>query len=218
MTRIILLLGATIGVASSAPAQQAGAGQAGRRPLLARADEIALARSAAPASVAAGARIYVLTEAGYVVADSGTTATVCAVFRTWPTALEPECLDAEAAASILPMELRRTELYHAGVTPAEANRVIAEGLAEGKFRMPTRLAVAYMMSAGQRLVGDDGRPAGRWKPHLMIYYPYLTNEAVGHHGNPDATAGLVVDPGRPTANLMVVVPDFVPVATARSSP
>jgi len=78
--------------------------------------------------------------------------------------------------------------------------------------------VAYMMSGGQRLVGDDGRPAGRWKPHLMIYYPYLTNEAVGHHGSPDATAGLVVDPGRPTANLMVVVPDFVAVAPARSSP
>jgi hypothetical protein len=66
-----------------------------------------------------------------------------------------------------------------------------------------------MMSSGQRLIGDDGRPAGKWQPHLMIYSPFLTNAQVGHHGQADLGAGLVVDSGKPTANLMVVVPKFV---------
>ena len=113
------------------------------------------------------------------------------------------------------MEMRRTLRYHQGVPSADVDREIADGLASGRFRLPGRLAVGYMMSEAQRLIGDDGQPAGNWKPHLMIYYPFLTNAAVGHHTDPGLKAGMVVDSGRPTANLMVVVPDFVPVKPGR---
>ena len=40
-----------------------------------------------------------------LVADSGSSDAVCVVNRSWPESLEPECFDAEAAATIMPMEL-----------------------------------------------------------------------------------------------------------------
>lgn len=197
-----------------AQAQGAGTGRPGRRPLLAPADEIALARSGAPTSVSQAARVYVFTDTGFVMAVPGTSDAACLVNRSWPASLEPECFDAEAAATIMPMEMRRTLLYHRGTPAADVERAIMDGLAAGTYRLPSRPAVVYMMSEGQRLIGDEGEPAGNWKPHLMIHYPFLTNAAVGHHGEAGLAAGVVVDSGRPTANLMVVVPDFVPVRSA----
>ena len=196
-------------LAQSAAAQAAGAGRPGRRALLPRDREIAWARSAAPASIGAGAKVFVFTDSGFVVAESGTTDVACMVNRSWPDSLEPSCYDAEAAATIMPMEMRRTLLYHRGAPPEQVEREISAGLLAGTYRLPSRPAVQYMMSSTQRLISDEGRPVGAWRPHLMIYYPYLTNAAVGHHAEPDLEAGLVVDSGRPTANLMVVVPGFV---------
>jgi hypothetical protein len=168
-----------------------------------------LARSAAPASISAGARVYVFSDTGYVVADPGQTDVACMVNRSWPESLEPSCYDAEGAATIMPMEMRRTVLYHRGVKAADVERAISDGLMAGRFRLPSRPAVQYMMSSAQRLISDEGKPVGAWRPHIMIHYPFLTNAAVGHHAEPDLKAGLVVDSGQPTANLMVVVPQFI---------
>jgi hypothetical protein len=218
LRRLCLLPLLGILIPSLAAAQQAGSGQAGPRRLLPRAEEVALARSAAPASVSATASVLVFSDTGFIVAEAGTGSAVCLVNRSWVESLEPECFDAEAAATIMPMETHRTELYHRGVSPREADRQIADRLAAGEFRLPGRLAVVYMMSGAQHLISDDGKPAGNWKPHLMIYSPFLTNAAVGHHDAPDLSAGVVVDDGRPTANLMVVVPEFVtPQALSSSS-
>ena len=52
-------------------AQTAGAGRPGPRPLLPAAEEIGLARSAAPASISRAARVWLLTDRGWVVGDSG---------------------------------------------------------------------------------------------------------------------------------------------------
>ncbi|MGE0554721.1 MAG: hypothetical protein AB7R55_14935 [Gemmatimonadales bacterium] len=201
-------------LSSPLAAQTSGAGRPGVRPLLAPDVEIPLARSAAPASVSARASVYVFTDEGFRLADSGSSDVACLVNRSWPTSLEPECFDREAARTIMRQDMKRTELYHRGASQQEADRLIADGLADGTFQLPTRPAVVYMMSAGQRLVSDDGRAVGKWRPHLMIYSPYLTNAAVGHHGEPGLSGGLVVDSGLPTANLMVVVPDFVKVPEA----
>jgi hypothetical protein len=207
----------TLGFAlNGAVAQAAGAAQSGRRPPLPRDREIALARSAAPPTVSDSATIYVLGDSVWEVAVRGSNGVACHVNRSWIASLEPHCYDAEATASILPMELRRTELLHRGGSVDEANREIAEGLASGRFRLPRRLAMSYMMSAAQQLISEDGRAVGKWRPHVMIFFPYLTLADLGLGTNQDLRAGILVDPGKPTANVMIVVSDFVEPRSSRT--
>ncbi|HEX6316775.1 MAG TPA: hypothetical protein VFZ73_18015 [Gemmatimonadaceae bacterium] len=185
-------------------------GQSGRRPLLPRHEEIALARSAAPSAVSDSATIYVLTDSAYVVAVQGSSGAACYVSRDWIASIEPHCFDPEGAQTILPMQMHRVELLHRGRSKVEADRAIADGIASGRFRLPRRPAVSYMMSAEQRLIAPNGSPAGAWRPHLMIYYPYLSASDIGLSGGGDATLS-VVDPGLPVANMTVVTREFVAV-------
>jgi hypothetical protein len=169
--------------------------------------EIALARSAAPAPVSARARVLLLTDSGYVVGDSGATGVTCLVNRSWPKSLEPHCYDEEGAASVLPIELRRTQLYHRGASTPDVERDIAAGLASGRFRLPRRPALTYMMSSAQVLYDDDGRYVGGWRPHVMLYYPYLTSLAMGLGAG---TPGMVVsEEGSPLSTLIVIMPAFI---------
>lgn len=201
---VILLLLVT---AVPAAAQSVANGRAGPRALLPRAREIALARSAAPAHVSRDATVMVLTPRGFEVADSGSNGVTCVVNRTQPESLEPHCFDAEGSASVLPIELRRTELLREGKSAEEIDREIGAGLLSGRYRLPRRPAMSYMMSSGQVLYDDEGKRVGQWRPHLMIYYPHLTQADVG--GSPSLDAAYVVDPGQPLSNIMVVVKDFV---------
>jgi hypothetical protein len=186
-----------------------GVGRAGPRSFLPREREIALARSAAPASVSDSATVYVFGSEGYVVAVQGTNGVACYVGRSWPASLEPHCFDREGAATILPMEMRRVELLHRGVPYETVQREIADGLLQGRYRVPQRPAMTWMMSGGQQLIDDEGHPAGEWKPHLMIYYPYLTTAAVGLGPAPDPRQAILVGPGTPEANFMIIVGGFV---------
>jgi hypothetical protein len=183
-------------------------GPPGPRRLLDRDHEVALARSAAPASVSAEARIWYFDRGYYVVADSGANEVECYVSRSWPASLEPHCLDAEGARTIMRLEMRGVELAHDGVSREEAARELAAGIANGTYQLPSRPAMSWMMSSAQELIGDDGQAAGAWKPHLMIYYPYLTATGTGLAGN-DLAAGILVDAGTPKSNLMIVVPTAV---------
>ena len=74
------------------------------------------------------ASVMVLTERGFEVAVTGTNGVTCMVNRSQPESLEPHCFDAEASATVLPIELRRTELLREGRTPAEIDREIGDGL------------------------------------------------------------------------------------------
>jgi hypothetical protein len=99
--------------------------------------------------------------------------------------------------------MRRVELLHQGRTLEEADREIADGLLSGRFRLPGRPVISYMLSAAQQLVADDGRAVGAWQPHVMIYYPYWTGHgASGPHV-------MLSDAGKPTASLVIVVPGFI---------
>ncbi|MEX0691541.1 MAG: hypothetical protein WD043_06835 [Gemmatimonadales bacterium] len=192
-------------------------GPPGPRLLLERDHEIRLARSAAPASVSADARVWFFQNGAYVVADSGSHGVECYVSRSWPESLEPHCFDQEGARTIMRLEMRGVELAHAGIAREEAARQLAVGLADGTFRLPQRPAMSWMMSSAQVLYSDAGQRVGAWRPHLMIYFPYLTAEGLGMTAN-DFAAGIVVDVGKPTSNLMIVVPtavDPVPAGSAR---
>ena len=75
------------------------------------AEEIVLARSAAPAEVSANATIWAIRDGRYTIVVEGN-ANHCFVARTYPKSMEPVCYDPEAAKTILPIEIRRFELRH----------------------------------------------------------------------------------------------------------
>jgi hypothetical protein len=203
----VLILMATVG-GGQVMAQSVAAGRTGPRTLLPREREIALARTAAPAAVSQDATVMVLTERGFEVAVKGTSGVTCVVNRSHPLSLEPHCFDAEASATVLPMELRRTELLREGKSNEEIDREIAAGLLSGKYRLPRRPAMSYMMSSEQVLYNDEGQKVGKWEPHLMIFYPHLTSADLGLGGTPSTQAALVVDEGKAVSNIMIVVKEF----------
>ena len=208
-----------LGGAGPILAQSQHAGQAGARKLIPRAEEIALARSAAPKAVSGRATVWIFTSSGYVVAEQGTSGVACYVSRSWVESIEPHCFDAEGAASIMPLEMRTVELRHQGLSREAVERELAAGLASGRFRLPRRPALSWMLSGAQRLISDEGRPVGRWQPHLMIYYPYLTAAELGLDSVPDFKNAVLVDGGTARSNLMIVTREFVepgpPVSASR---
>lgn len=202
-----ILIAATVGPGHLA-AQSTGAGRTGPRSLLPRDREIALARSAAPTDVSRDATVMVLTSRGFEVGITGTSGVTCVVNRSHPESLEPHCFDPEASATVLPMELRRTERLREGKSADAIDREIAAGLMDGTFRLPRRPAMTYMMSSEQVLYDDDGTKVGRWKPHLMIFYPHLKSADLGLGGKPSTEAAVMVDPGNALSNIMIVVRSF----------
>lgn len=193
-----------------ASAQSVESGQASPRTVLDRDFEIALARSAAPSEVSTDATVLVWAGDGFETAREGSNGVTCYVARSWPESLEPHCFDVEGSSTILPIHLRQMELWHRGRSNAEIDQEIADGIRTGELRLPSRPAMSYMMSEGQRLINEEGTPVGSWRPHVMIYYPYLTADALGLGPVPSTEAAVVVDPGTPLSNIMVVVSDFVP--------
>lgn len=177
--------------------------------LLPQAEEIALARSAAPAYVSDEATVMVLRRGGYVVAAEGTNGVTCYVSRSVPGAREPHCFDEEGSRTILQIGVFRARMREEGKTGAEIEELVAQAIADGSLRVPQRPAMSYMMSSAQNLYAPDGRNVGKWNPHLMIYFPYLTTEGLGLGGPPSTEAAIVVNPGTPTSNMMIVVKDFV---------
>lgn len=206
MSRLFVLL-SSASLAIPRPVLAQVAGDTGYV-VLAEAREIALARSAAPAQVSAQATVWTLEAGRYQIAVRGTNGNHCFVARTWPRSLEPVCYDPEGARTILPLEIRRFDLRRQGLGAEEIDRAVDEAIDRGDLPMPARPSMSYMMSSAQELINDRGASAGNWKPHLMLYWPYVTLETLGVHGGPTDDV-LIVDAGQPTAYVVIVVPDFV---------
>lgn len=182
-------------------------------PILLEAEEIALARSAAPAEVTDGATILVLLEGRYRTAAEGSNGVTCMVSRSLPLSLEPICYDPEASRTILALEIRRVEMRLSGLSPEEVDQRIAEAIGNGELLLPQRPAMAYMLSAGQILYSDAETRVGAFVPHIHLYMPYATAEQFGGLGaGPPAAPAVMSDEGKPTANLIVFVREFVEVA------
>ena len=92
--------------------------------------EIALARSAAPASISNTAEVMVLRRDGYATAVKGSNGFVCIVERSWanttddaqfwnPKVRAPHCFNQPAATTVLPFFLMKTKLVLAGKSQAE---------------------------------------------------------------------------------------------------
>jgi hypothetical protein len=192
--------------------------RAGPRTVLSRSKEVALARSAAPANISDSATVYVFTDSGFVLAERGTNDVACYVSRSWPASIEPHCFDAEGAASIMRIHMREVELLHRGLTPDAAQREMAPDIFAGKLRLPSKPAVSWMFSAEQKLISDSGQPAGRWRPHIMIYYPYLSPMPGADGGAPTFLGGMVSGAGTSQSSIIIPVSDFVPMKHAPPKP
>jgi len=142
--------------------------------------EIALAKSAAPASISDSAEILVLGAAGYETAVKGKNGFVCAVGRGWandfgnpdfwnPKDRSPICANAAAARSFLPYYLTRTKWVLAGMPVARMQAATTPV-------KPEAGAMVYMLSKDGYL-GDNVK--GPWHPHLMFVFPRTPDGAWG---------------------------------------
>jgi hypothetical protein len=147
--------------------------------LMNRNDEIALARSAAPPSIAKDATVMVLGRDGYETAVKGTNGFVCNVDCPWMDEFEntPEfwnpkrrgtiCFNPEAAKTLVPLLVIRTRLALAGKSKAEIKEDVKAAIEKGELPALEPSGMAYMMSKQGRLNDHDGH----WLPHLMFYVP-----------------------------------------------
>lgn len=144
--------------------------------LMDRNAEIALARSAAPQSVSRDATVLVLGRHGYETALTGKNGFVCLVARglvgafDWPEYWNPkirgaECLNPQAARSILPYDELRTSLALAGDATGEIVAKVQAALRQGKIPALEPGAMSYMMAKGSYLTDQGSHNA----PHLMFY-------------------------------------------------
>lgn len=152
-------------------------------PISSRDEEIAVALSAAPPSVAAHATVYVLTPTGYEKAREGSNGFTCLVtrdhLRTHPDEMGPTCYDPEGTRTIVPRIVAETRMQIAGKTPEEIRRVIQVGLDDGTYRVPSHAGIAYMLSPRARGVFPGADTVSPVEPHVMIYAPYLRNADIG---------------------------------------
>jgi hypothetical protein len=138
--------------------------------------EVALARSAAPASISDAADVMVLRRDGYATAVKGSNGFVCIVERSWATATDdpqfwnpkiraPHCFNPPAAETSLPIFLMKTRLVLAGKSKAEIVAAISSALENKELPALAPGTVVYMMSK-QQYLNDTGKS---WHPHVMFY-------------------------------------------------
>jgi hypothetical protein len=153
------------------------------------AEEVAMARSAAPTSITAGAGILTLGEHGYESAAKGKNGFVCMVWRSWAASFDdkqfwnpkiraPICLNPAAVRSVLPGYLERTKWVLAGVSRSDMLARTKAALAARTYVLPEPSAMSYMMSK-QQYVSDAGGPGGHWHPHLMFFVAHTDAAAWG---------------------------------------
>jgi len=188
---LVILPAIWLGLAGRAPAQDAKPSYPSMAPLeqylmADRNAEITLARSAAPASIAAEAEVMVLGRHGYETAVKGKNGFVCIVERGWTAGIDfpefwnpklrgPICFNPAAARTYLPLTIKKTEWALAG----QSNTQIAASLkaAFDKKELPTLEpgAMCYMLSK-QGYLNDS---VGHWHPHLMFFIPLADAQTWG---------------------------------------
>jgi len=190
--RLILLIALmAITVAGQEPTKPANR-EAGAQPYLSMAPleqylikdpetEITLARTAAPLSISKDAEILVLTAGGYRTAVKGKNGFVCLVDRSWqapfsdpefwnPRLRAPVCLNPQAARSVLPIQIKRTELALAGVTKSEIMTRLWAAINAKALPTPEAGAMSYIRTRSRQMIGV---PTSRGLPCLNLRYARL---------------------------------------------
>jgi len=148
--------------------------------------EIALAQSAAPASISGDAEVMVLRPDGYATSVKGKNGFVCIVERAWGKATDdsefwnqkmraPHCFNPQAARTFLQIYLMKTKLVLAGKSKTEVFEAISSALDRKELPPLEPGAMAYMMSKQQYLGDDDTN----WHPHVMFFAAGDTTKSWG---------------------------------------
>lgn len=172
--------------------------------------EVALARSAAPASIADQATVMVLGRQGYTTAVQGTNGFLCYVERSWahttdnpefwnPKMRAPNCFNDAAARSIAQIYLMKSQLVLAGKSKTEIDQRIAAALESGELSALPPGGMCYMMSK-QQYLNDQGKG---WRPHLMFYAPGDVAKTWG--ANLDGSPVIAVNDAEARVTVFMVV-------------
>jgi len=144
--------------------------------LMGRNAEIQLARSAAPESISRDATILVLGRQGYETAVAGKNGFVCWVGRSWmgafdwpefwsPKVRAADCLNPQAASSIVPIIYLRSRMVMAGRSKAEILSALEAAFEKKQLPELESGAMDYMMSKSSYLTDAGGHNL----PHLMFF-------------------------------------------------
>ncbi len=144
--------------------------------LMPEADEIALARSAAPKALSDEAEVMVLRREGFVTVGKGSNGFLCLVERGWagdssftdfwnPRQRAPICFNPAAAKTYAPIFLMKTSLALAGKSKKEIVETTSAALDKKLLPALAPGAMCYMMSKQQYLNDEDQS----WRPHLMFF-------------------------------------------------
>ncbi|HEY1913048.1 MAG TPA: hypothetical protein VGG73_19145 [Vicinamibacterales bacterium] len=207
---MLILVAGTASAAQDASTRYASMAPIERYRIADRAEEIALAKSAAPADISADADVLVLGTHGYETAAKGTNGFVCIVERSWanrlddpefwnPSVRAPMCYNAAAARSVLPPYLQRTDAALAGRSRLEIRDRIKADLAGHTHPVPETAAMCYMLSNR----GHLGDAPGHWLPHVMFFLPHVDAAAFG--GNRPGSP-VIVNQGDPEPETVIVIP------------
>lgn len=172
--------------------------------------EVALARSAAPPSIAANAEVLVLTPHGFVTAVHGTNGFVCVVERSWtapfddtefwnPRERGPDCYNPPAARTEIPQLLQEAQWALAGLSRQQMMERTRAAFVDHRFRSPEPGAFGFMLSKR----GYLNHARGPWYPHIMFFIPrdQVANWGANVAGSPVQS----VDRG-PYLSTIVMVP------------
>jgi hypothetical protein len=166
--------------------------------------EIALARSAAPASISGDAKVLVLGLHGYQTAVAGKNGFVCVVERAWmdpfdspefwnPKKRGPICFNPPAARTVLPITYMRTKLVLAGKSKDEVKESIRAAFEKKQLPALEVGAMCYMMSKRAYLTDAGAHNMA----HLMFYTPFMDGAVWGANLVDSSNQVAVPFPGSP---------------------
>jgi hypothetical protein len=176
--------------------------------------EIALARSAAPASISDKATVLTLDSQGYQTAVRGTNGFTCLVERSWmqpsdssdfwsPKYRGAVCYNPAASRSVLEYTFLRTKYALAGDSKEKILEEVRAAAARQELPPPAPGAMSFMM-AKEGYLGDG---VGHWHPHLMFHVPKVSAASWGANlpGSPVVFDDREVPEPEPEAIFMVPV-------------
>jgi hypothetical protein len=143
-----------------------------------RGAEIALARTAAPASISRDAEIMILGPKNFETAVQGRNGFICVVGRAFagplnnpefwnPKNRSPICYNPPAARSLWPYALKQTAMALAGASKAQITDAIRSAVAKKELGAPESGSMAYMMSKEAYLTDRGGHNLA----HVMFELP-----------------------------------------------